>query len=72
MFEFEFSDRDRDVTEQQRIGVELSAEIKPEDLAKQLEERGLPPIVFGYDKPSIDLEPRRIEHNGSAEAPAED
>ena len=53
----------RDVTEQQgRNAVDLSIAIKPEELADKLREHGLPPIVFGYDKPAIDLEPPRIEH----------
>ena len=60
----------RDVVEQQgRSAVDLSIQIKSrEELAKQLEKHGLPPIDFGYDKPVLDdLEPRFIEHNGSAE-----
>jgi hypothetical protein len=60
----------KDVVEQQgRSAVDLSIQIKSrEELAKQLEKHGLPPIDFGYDKPVLDdLEPRFIEHNGSAE-----
>jgi hypothetical protein len=31
-------------------------EIREEDLARELEERGLPPHVFGVDVPVLDLE----------------
>jgi hypothetical protein len=37
-----------------------------EELARKLEERGLPPFVFGIDKPTLELEPRRIDGNGSS------
>jgi hypothetical protein len=59
----------RDVVDQQgRNAVDLTVAISPAELADKLREHGLRPIVFGYDKPAIDLEPRRIEHaNGSAE-----
>jgi hypothetical protein len=55
----------RDVTEQQgRNEVDLSIQIKPEDLPRLLAERGLPPQIFGYDAPVLDDEPRQIEHSG--------
>jgi hypothetical protein len=42
-------------------------ELTREELARKLEERGLPPFVFGIDKPTLEIEPRRIEGNGSSE-----
>ena len=42
-------------------------EMTREELARKLEERGLPPFVFGIDKPTLEIEPRRIEGNGSSE-----
>lgn len=43
--------------------IELSAEIKPEDLSRRLEERGLPTAVFGIDKPVLELQANK--GNGS-------
>jgi hypothetical protein len=51
----------------ERDEIELSAKIKPEELERRLEERGLPTFVFGIDKPTLEIEPRRIEGNGSSE-----
>lgn len=47
--------------------IELNVRIKPEDLTKRLEERGLPSFVFGADKPVLELEAPRIDGNGGAE-----
>jgi hypothetical protein len=46
--------------------IELNVTIKPEELDKALEERGLPATIFGIDVPTVDIEPqRRIEANGN-------
>jgi hypothetical protein len=47
----------RDVVEQQGGVPQRVVEIRREDLARQLEERGLPPSVFGVDVPVLELEP---------------
>jgi hypothetical protein len=47
--------------------IELNLQIKPEELDKALEERGLPTTIFGIDTPVLELEAepqRRIEANG--------
>src|SRR5262249_40606098 len=41
-------------------------EFSGEELARELEARGLPPTVFGIDKPTLEIEPRRIDGNGSS------
>jgi hypothetical protein len=41
-------------------------ELTMEELARKLEERGLPLEVFGIDKPTLELEPRRIGGDGSS------
>jgi hypothetical protein len=33
--------------------------IRREDLARKLEERGLPPMIFGIDVPTLELEPEK-------------
>jgi hypothetical protein len=43
--------------------IELSMKIQPDDLAKRLEDRGIPAFVFGIDKPTLELEAN--EGNGS-------
>ncbi len=46
--------------------LQMTLEIKREELARKLEERGLPTFVFGVDRPTLELEAqRRIEGNGS-------
>jgi hypothetical protein len=40
-----------DQREVHRTGVDVQVEIKPEDLAKELESRGLPTSIFGCDVP---------------------
>jgi hypothetical protein len=58
----------RDVSEVQRTNeYDVTVEIKPEDLAKELERHGLPLSVFGIDAPTLEPEPRLIEGNGSSE-----
>jgi hypothetical protein len=49
--------------------IELNVEIRREDLARRLAERGLPPMVFGIDVPT--LEAPRIETNGASEPEAQ-
>jgi hypothetical protein len=60
-----------------RTGVDLKIEISPEDLARQLEERGLATTIFGTDKPTMiegsgtlvpePVEPRLLEGNGAGD-----
>jgi hypothetical protein len=52
------------VEQQGKNEVDLSIAIKPEELVKQLEAAGLPPMILGRDVPTID-EPRQIEHSGN-------
>jgi hypothetical protein len=48
----------KDVVEQQgKSEVDLSIQIKPEDLPQLLEKHGLPPTIFGRDVPVLDLDP---------------
>jgi hypothetical protein len=56
------------VEQQGKSEVDLSIAIKREDLAKKLEEHGLPPQLFGFDKPVLDQEPRRLEHSSLSES----
>jgi hypothetical protein len=53
-----WSDR---VTQEGTNAVDLSIQIKPEELPKLLEKHGLPPSLLGRDVPVLD-EPRQIEH----------
>jgi hypothetical protein len=53
------------VEQQGKNEVDLSIQIKPEELPKLLEANGLPPMILGRDVPTIDG-PRQIEHNGLA------
>jgi hypothetical protein len=39
--------------------VELKVELKPDELARELERRGLPSHVFGCDKPTLEIAPPR-------------
>jgi hypothetical protein len=56
----------KDVVEQQgKSEVDLSIQIKPEELPKLLEQNGLPPMILGRDVPTID-EPPLLEGNGLA------
>jgi hypothetical protein len=41
-------------------------EFTEDELARKLEERGLPPFVFGIDKPTLEIEPPRIGGDGSS------
>jgi hypothetical protein len=51
-----------DHVETHRTGsVDVNIQLNPEDLAKLLEERGLPSFVLGIDKPVLELEARRID-----------
>jgi hypothetical protein len=45
---------------------------KPEELDKALEERGLPTMVFGIDKPVLNIEQQRIEDGSTSWPPEED
>ncbi len=36
--------------------IELNVKIKPEELNERLSQRGLPPTVFGFDKPVLELQ----------------
>jgi len=66
-----------DHVETHRTGVDLKIEISPEDLARQLEERGLATTIFGTDKPTMiegsgtlvpePVEPRLLEGNGAGD-----
>ena len=44
--------------------LELNVKLSAEEFAQRLAERGLPTVVFGSDKPVLELEPRRIAGNG--------
>jgi hypothetical protein len=55
------------VSSPQQEGNGARLELTREELARKLEERGLPPFVFGIDQPTPETEPRRIEGNGSSE-----
>jgi hypothetical protein len=48
--------------------LEFNVKIDPAELARKMQERGLPPIVLGFDKPLLELEPPRLNGNGSSEA----
>lgn len=53
--------------------LQMTVEIKREDLVRKLEERGLPTFVFGVDRPTLELEAqRRIEGNGADERRQQD
>jgi hypothetical protein len=43
-----------------------AVELTEEELARKLAERGLPLSVFGIDRPTLEIEPRRIDGNGSS------
>jgi hypothetical protein len=43
---------------------EIELSVEREDLARQLAERGLPSVVFGIDKPTLELEARGSNGNG--------
>jgi hypothetical protein len=53
----------------ERGEIEMNVRLSAEELAQQLQKRGLPAVVFGIDKPVLELESRRIEGNGSSAAP---
>jgi hypothetical protein len=44
---------------------ELILEVRHEELVRKMEERGLPPIVFGVDEPVLELEAEK-KTNGDA------
>jgi hypothetical protein len=56
-----------DRREVNHFGVDVEVKMTREELAKELERRNLPPVLFGIDKPVIDVQPKLIEGNGSSE-----
>src|SRR5262249_56836970 len=42
-----------------RSDMELKVELKPDELARELEAHGLPQHVFGCDKPTLEIAPPR-------------
>jgi hypothetical protein len=45
--------------------LELTVKITREEIVRKLDEYGLPAVVFGTDKPVLELEAQRVEGNGS-------
>jgi hypothetical protein len=49
----------------QNGALQLNINIKREDLARRLEEHGLPTMIFGIDVPQLELTAETINGNGS-------
>lgn len=54
-----------------RGAIELNVTIGADELGKRLEERGLPAVVFGADKPVLELEAQQPQHIAEPEPAAE-